>query len=1214
VNKPSGYAFVIAALLCVTADPSVAREGGFRFPPAELLRSDGEQIAVRIRFPAPRTGTRYSGSSLVVDLTIPGLPRTSVPGEPSLPFRTVLLTVPPSAEFILQIDDPRATRMAGRPAPFVQDDLGGVALPFVHDPSGAAANVAQGDSPQGEARDPVEVRIDGYLRERRVVQLVFHPLTADPEGKGTIYHPELTARLVFTENESRLFRSRSELDVRTGRDGDPATRGAAERVIRDEFYRSIILNEASVDPEAYREAVRPVPSPGEAENDTAAAIVVETAGVASGGAPLAAKIPVKSEGIWSVSYADLVTAGIDPAGTPIGSVSLRAGGVDLPVSVIDGGDGLFGSGDRVEFHGVGISGNPETEADIYRLAFDETGGIAMPTRGAAPAGGTSPVSFLHTERFEINERLFTSVADGEGDHFGWDRVIQSSSGFRDFPDPVLGEPFNLITLPGLDPAATTVHLRARVYHLGGASHTTDLSLNGTALLDSEVWTSPDVTHEVDTAVTNLMPANTVRLWVSGPSFNQVLLNWIEFDYLRLFQAVNDELAFTVNLAAPVAHQVAGFTTPDIVVYDITDHDAPVLLSGVQVAGSSGSYTASFTDTLGGSRRFLARAGVALPGGAILVDHPSNLQDPSNGADLMIVAHRDFLSALDPLVIARTNEGMRVSLIDVEDAFDEFSFGRAEAGAIRDLVATAFGAWQAPPPSFLLLVGNATLDPRQLMSGSVPPLMPTGTFQAPTLGLASTDNYFVTVAGSDPLPDLVVGRIPAQTALEVSDAVSRIIAYASIDPDILNQQVLLVADNDQPTFEAIQEDVVSLQLSGTRIPATRAYLRLLGTNVTTQTILSTINQGALAGSYLGHGNIHNWAAEDIFLDSVHVPQLTNADRPPFLSTLNCINGLHAGPRAPNVSSLAEQILLSPTGGAIGVWSPAALASLVDYQEMSDILFRQLFTDRVQTLGLAATAAKIEAFVSEGVAVENLEAMTYFGDPTVVLRVDGDRDGLTDAAEDGCACGLLVRDADSDDDGLVDGDEQAPSVDSDGDGVADPLDPDADDDGLPDGLEAGVVVADQDTDTTAGVFLPDMDPLTTTDPAAWDTDGGGAPDGAEDRNADGAVSAGETDPNNPVDDQVCGPSPLPELQNLMLTVNGADLVLSWDGIEAQDPCVLYRVLEADPGPPPVTSLPAFASRKVVPGATAILPGEAAEPALRWYLVVATRPDVGDGPTGH
>jgi hypothetical protein len=204
---------------------------------------------------------------------------------------------------------------------------------------------------------------------------------------------------------------------------------------------------------------------------------------------------------------------------------------------------------------------------------------------------------------------------------------------------------------------------------------------------------------------------------------------------------------------------------------------------------------------------------------------------------------------------------------------------------------------------------------------------------------------------------------------------------------------------------------------TRIPATRAYLRLLGVSTTNQTILDTMNQGALVGSYLGHGNLHNWAAEDIFLDSVDVPQLTNADRPLFLATLNCINGLHTGPREPNVSSLAEQILLSPTGGSIGVWSPSALASLIDYQEMAGILFRHLFTDRVQTLGLAATATKIEAFVSEGVAAENLEAMTYFGDPTVVLRVDGDRDGLTDAEEDACACALQARDADSDDDGLL-----------------------------------------------------------------------------------------------------------------------------------------------------------------------------------------------------
>jgi hypothetical protein len=89
------------------------------------------------------------------------------------------------------------------------------------------------------------------------------------------------------------------------------------------------------------------------------------------------------------------------------------------------------------------------------------------------------------------------------------------------------------------------------------------------------------------------------------------------------------------------------------------------------------------------------------------------------------------------------------------------------------------------------------------------------------------------------------------------------------------------------------------------------------------------------------------------------------------------------------------------------------------------------------------------------------------------------------------GTDPNDADSDDDGLLDGDEPNFASDSDGDGLINPLDPDSDNDGLFDGTESGVVAGDlgPDTDLGAGNFVPDGDASTTT--SAWsrvDTDRG------------------------------------------------------------------------------------------------------------------------------
>ena len=85
--------------------------------------------------------------------------------------------------------------------------------------------------------------------------------------------------------------------------------------------------------------------------------------------------------------------------------------------------------------------------------------------------------------------------------------------------------------------------------------------------------------------------------------------------------------------------------------------------------------------------------------------------------------------------------------------------------------------------------------------------------------------------------------------------------------------------------------------------------------------------------------------------------------------------------------------------------------------------------------------------------------------------------------------------------------------------DALDPDSDNDGLYDGTELGVTEPGDDTDLTAGHFIPDGDAgATTTDPLDADTDDGGVEDGAEDIDRDGVVDVGETDPNYGPDDVV------------------------------------------------------------------------------------------------
>ena len=128
-------------------------------------------------------------------------------------------------------------------------------------------------------------------------------------------------------------------------------------------------------------------------------------------------------------------------------------------------------------------------------------------------------------------------------------------------------------------------------------------------------------------------------------------------------------------------------------------------------------------------------------------------------------------------------------------------------------------------------------------------------------------------------------------------------------------------------------------------------------------------------------------------------------------------------------------------------------------------------------------------------------------TASIWPDEDFDLLPNEIETtGCTSEL---DADTDDDGLLDGDEDSNLNGTVDPGETNPCNADTDGDGLFDGLELGVNVTISD-DTNPTIFEADTDTTTRTNPLKQDTDDDGVLDGIEDANHNGAVDDGETDP--------------------------------------------------------------------------------------------------------
>jgi hypothetical protein len=125
------------------------------------------------------------------------------------------------------------------------------------------------------------------------------------------------------------------------------------------------------------------------------------------------------------------------------------------------------------------------------------------------------------------------------------------------------------------------------------------------------------------------------------------------------------------------------------------------------------------------------------------------------------------------------------------------------------------------------------------------------------------------------------------------------------------------------------------------------------------------------------------------------------------------------------------------------------------------------------------------------------------------IDSDGDGVFDTVEQQSGC-MLANDADTDDDGLGDGVEDANANGAVDAGETSPCVADSDGDGLLDGTERGLTAADIGADTDPAVFVADADPATTTDPLAADSDRDCIDDGIEDANRNGRIDDGESDP--------------------------------------------------------------------------------------------------------
>ncbi len=679
------------------------------------------------------------------------------------------------------------------------------------------------------------------------------------------------------------------------------------------------------------------------------------------------KIYIRENGWYRVGQPELVAAGLNPDVDPR-YLRLYADGEERSMTVLGSDDGRFDPVDAVEFYGRGLD-RQFSDARVYWLVVGSRPGRRIDTpfidirldlgnrmripRGLRGRG--APLSFPYY--LELRERTiyFAALKNGERENF-FGSVISTEpvDQLLTIAHPDLTSPKDAmmrLVLQGATDFTHQVKILFNYVELG------EVVFSGQEERETfEIQVPHDLLLEGD---------NIVTLTAQGGPTDISLVDRIRLNYWRTYTADNDVLQFKAS--GGEWHSIGGFSSSEIRVVDITDPMRMININGKVMAQDSGyAITVKVPDA--GSRQLLAFTEEMIKSpAAIEANLTSSWHDVSQGADVIIIGHRDLLESIEFLKQMREQQGWSVMLVDVEDLYDEFNYGSKSPWALRDFLNRAYQFWN-PQPRFVLLVGDASYDPRNYLGFGEFDLVPTKFVDTEHLTTAS-DDWFVDF-DDDGLPEMAVGRLPVESAEEAENVISKIMAFEGV-ASLMNDALLVADINDYIDFEGASAGVADELLA--RSMGVTEILR--GKSATARDdLLSLLNQGQLLVNYVGHGSTKIWNGN--LLTSTDAWNLTNSPYLPFLVSMTCLNGFFQDPYS---ESMAETFLKTPQGGAVAVWTSSGLTFPVEQTVMNKELVRVLFNGEGLTIGEAVKRAK--QAVSNG---DIRRTWILFGDPTLRLR--------------------------------------------------------------------------------------------------------------------------------------------------------------------------------------------------------------------------------------
>jgi len=741
------------------------------------------------------------------------------------------------------------------------------------------------------------------------------------------------------------------------------------------------------------------------------------------------KFEAPEEGIYKIDKTTLESFGFTPSSIDPRTIKIyNNGGKKLPeqiyaerpvdlvenaIQVIGESDGSFDDNDCILFYGRGThfrdfehaSGtikrfnHPFSNKNYFWITFGGDNGKRIQNKNSlnttADYEQTSTTAFVDYEEDKIN--LARSGRQFFGDDFS------QSVPTRTYINKLDGR---LSAFP--------INYNLRFVNASSGGFTLTLAENSTNILTralsgyGSASYTVGIAHTANATFTGNLPDNrsALKFTISSFSITSVgYLDYFEISYEKELKPVENLLTFfSKDSSAIVEYYLSGFPSSNIKVFDVTDYANVELItpkSGYPSGGDCRFQIAENADTL---RKYIAVGNDTYLTPVIPTPiENSNVRGITDGAELIIITHKNFLEASNRLKSYRENETrvpVSAMVIDVDKIYNEFSGGLQDISGIRDFIKYAYDNWLIKPEYFMFM-GKGTFDYKNI-EGFGDNYIPTWQSEESLVLIYGSDSYctddfFARVEGEDLKPDLAFGRLTVRNLDEASNYIDKVIYYENNSKrGNWRNLITLVADDGYTStrYEGPEHTAPSERLANIIIPPSfdlkKIYIADYPVVITgngrrkpaaNNDILNTMNQGTLLINYIGHGNPEVWAHEFVFERAVTIPQLNNQEYF-FLCAATCDFGYYD---IPNFQSGAEEMLFLNDAGSIATFNACRLVFSGQNHSLNYLLMEYLLDLPRDTmnlnvpLGYSVFRTKLER------NSVNDQKFHLLGDPTLRLNV-------------------------------------------------------------------------------------------------------------------------------------------------------------------------------------------------------------------------------------